>query len=247
MPFTFSHPAIVLPLTKLNQKYISATALIAGSMAPDFEYFINMELKQVHGHSISGLFYYCLPVTLLLTFIFHYTVRDALIKHSPLPIKPALASYLGFNWLERFKSHWFVILYSAIIGIASHLFWDEWTHANRFFVDRIPFLQEAHYFAGKKLLNAEIFWLLSSVVGGLVVIVSATSFSFHPEKKQKMTKSSIYWGIVAATSFLVLLLRGVSSIQVFIATSIAGTLIGLIIAPLFMKWLNIEQKIFHKE
>jgi len=36
MPFTFSHPAIVLPLTKARLK-LSATGLIVGSTIPDFE------------------------------------------------------------------------------------------------------------------------------------------------------------------------------------------------------------------
>ncbi|WP_434297574.1 DUF4184 family protein [Clostridium sporogenes] len=40
MPFTFSHPAIVLHLEKKWNKYFSFTALILGSMSPDFEYFI---------------------------------------------------------------------------------------------------------------------------------------------------------------------------------------------------------------
>ena len=38
MPFTFSHPAIILPLAKINAKYISLTALVAGSMAPDSDF-----------------------------------------------------------------------------------------------------------------------------------------------------------------------------------------------------------------
>ncbi|SEF46838.1 protein of unknown function [Flavobacterium urumqiense] len=42
MPFTFSHPAIILPF--LKNKKLSATALIIGSMSPDFEYFFRMKM-----------------------------------------------------------------------------------------------------------------------------------------------------------------------------------------------------------
>ncbi len=52
MPFTFAHPAAVLPFMKKQSKYISVTALILGSMAPDFEYFYildRMVLLAIHG------------------------------------------------------------------------------------------------------------------------------------------------------------------------------------------------------
>jgi hypothetical protein len=38
MPFTLSHQPFFLPFLKI--KKLSATALIIGSMSPDFEYFL---------------------------------------------------------------------------------------------------------------------------------------------------------------------------------------------------------------
>jgi len=49
MPFTFSHPAIVLPLATLRRQWISATGLIIGSITPDFEYFIRMKNTESTG------------------------------------------------------------------------------------------------------------------------------------------------------------------------------------------------------
>lgn len=52
MPFTFAHPATVLPFAKKHSKHISVTALILGSMAPDFEYFCTLDpmvLLAIHG------------------------------------------------------------------------------------------------------------------------------------------------------------------------------------------------------
>lgn len=40
MPFTFSHPAIILPLSYLPKKWFSLTGLIIGSLIPDFEYLL---------------------------------------------------------------------------------------------------------------------------------------------------------------------------------------------------------------
>ena len=48
MPFTFSHPAIVLPFSK---KWFSLTALVTGSIIPDFEYFFKMKGHSDYGHN----------------------------------------------------------------------------------------------------------------------------------------------------------------------------------------------------
>ncbi|WP_220463965.1 DUF4184 family protein [Adhaeribacter radiodurans] len=45
MPFTFSHPAIVLPLTLLLRKWYSLTGLVIGSLTPDFEYFYQFSIS----------------------------------------------------------------------------------------------------------------------------------------------------------------------------------------------------------
>lgn len=247
MPFTFSHPAIVLPLAKINQKYISTTALVAGSMAPDFEYFVNMRMMQVHGHTIPGMFYYDLPMAIIMCFLFHYAVRDAIIKYSPITLKRELNEYYGYNWMDRFKSHWHVVILSAIIGIASHLFWDSFTHEGRYFVDLIPFLQESTSFGGATLKNSHIAQLLSSLVGAILVLICSCAPSLDSIRKQKFIYIGIYWGLVSIIAIVILLLRGNLNISNFIATSIAGGLIGMMLAPLIMKWLKIERKVFHKE
>ena len=46
---------------------------------------------------------------------------------------------------------------------------------------------------------------------------------------------------------MVLMLRGELNINTLIATTIAGALIGMMIAPVIMKRLNIERKILNKE
>ena len=39
MPLTFAHPAAILPFSR-KSKYINFSAIVFGSMAPDFEYFL---------------------------------------------------------------------------------------------------------------------------------------------------------------------------------------------------------------
>ena len=50
MPFTFAHPAAVIPFCKKHQ-YVSVTALVLGGMAPDFEYFLHFRPYGIIGHA----------------------------------------------------------------------------------------------------------------------------------------------------------------------------------------------------
>ena len=69
MPFTFAHPAIVLPLLKKKySRYFSATGLIVGSMAPDFEAFIGFRKEKIYSHNWLGVFWFDLPLALIIAF-----------------------------------------------------------------------------------------------------------------------------------------------------------------------------------
>ncbi len=71
MPFTFSHPAIVLPFGLIGQRYFSMTALIIGSMTPDFEYFLRLRVRSDFSHTLFGVFWFDLPLGIVLCFVFH--------------------------------------------------------------------------------------------------------------------------------------------------------------------------------
>ena len=243
MPFTFSHPAIILPLAKLGDKRISTTALIIGSMAPDFEYFINMRMMQVHGHTIAGIFYYNLPLTIILSCIFHLIVRDPLIQYSPSFVHKRFEKYIGYNWITRLKENWFVILYSAIIGISSHLFWDSFTHPNRFFVNHIDFLRDTTTVFYVEVHNYELGQLLSSLVGGIAILFAIISNPFQKINKKTLLSVFVYWVLVLTILLLVLYFRNVSDMNEFIATTISGGLIGLIGASLIIRKIKLQKRI----
>jgi hypothetical protein len=80
MPFTFSHPAAVLPLKYLPKKWFSVTGLVVGSLTPDFEYFIRMRIYSSLSHTWTGLFFFDLPLAIILASVFHLLVKDQLIE-----------------------------------------------------------------------------------------------------------------------------------------------------------------------
>ena len=242
MPFTFSHPAIILPLLKLHKNKVSATALFAGAMAPDFEYFINFQMKQIHGHTINGMLYYDLPLALLLCFGFHYLVRDALIHYSPRIIKNRWCHYIGYDWKSRWQQHWKMIILSAIIGIASHLFLDSFTHPNRFFTNHIEFLSYSIGFLGNEMKIYDIGQVWGSVLGLMAITWVVLK---EPEKRQFRSgfrTKVIFWSMAFTICLLVVFLRDCRHISDLIATGIAGGMIGLMLAPWIMKKMHIEEE-----
>ena|ERR1035437_3493274 len=81
MPFTFSHPALVLPIAYFPRKFYSLTGLVVGSMIPDFEYFLRMSTEGKYGHTLPGILWFDLPLALLVALIYHQVVRNLLIDN----------------------------------------------------------------------------------------------------------------------------------------------------------------------
>ncbi|PQJ13114.1 DUF4184 domain-containing protein [Flavipsychrobacter stenotrophus] len=131
MPFTFSHPAIVLPLLKKKYDHLfSATGLIVGSIAPDFEAFIRFGKEKTYGHNWVGAFWFDLPLALFISFVFHLFVRQSLIENLPRAWRERFEFARTFDWIAYFQKNIIVVILSLLIGVFSHLLWDSFTHLN---------------------------------------------------------------------------------------------------------------------
>ncbi len=179
MPFTFSHPAIILPLQKASPKYFNFTALVIGSLAPDLPYFLSLSYTD-YGHHLPGLMALGLPLTLIFSWLFHNLIKIPLISNLPKFIQ----TKLPINSLKPFQlrdsKDWLVFAYSAILGIFSHIFWDGFTHVDGFFVERISFLQDIF----------EFLQILSSFVGLLAIVVYIAHILFSTDPKSRLLLSS---------------------------------------------------------
>jgi len=238
MPFTFSHPAIVLPLTYLPKRWISLTGLVIGSLTPDFEYFLRMKVQSNYSHTLNGLFWFDIPLGLLLAFIFHNFVRESLIDNLPTILKSRLSSFRQFNWNKHFKKNWFVIIISFLIGVTSHLFWDNFTHIHGYFVEIIPILTSKIEILGSQMPIFKILQHLSTLLGG--IIISSALFKLPVEKNVTGQFNLKYWSILAGLTLTIILLRFSIGINhkaygQLIVTGISAILISLILTPWIVK------------
>jgi hypothetical protein len=172
MPFTFAHPAIVLPFQFLKKYKLSLTALIIGSIVPDFEYFIKMKGERQNGHSLAGIFWFDLPLAILLSFIFHLLVRNPLLSNLPTFIQRKFLEEKRFDWVKFCKTNAPIVLLSFIIGIVSHLFLDGFTNKNGFFVQHIPLLQQYIRTDYTSIYFNNILSYLLSFVGCLIILIA---------------------------------------------------------------------------
>ncbi len=207
MPFTIAHPAIILPLCK--NKRFSATALFVGSMVPDFEFFFQLREVENIGHHWYGVFFFDLPVAFLLAYLFHGLLRDLWIAHLPSFLKSRFITASKFNWHAYVMKHPVRVFVSLIVGIASHLLWDSFTHHDGFFVLEIPFLLQK---TGWNFLNVHFYFLLQlvfSVIGLIVVLVGIYMMPKVTYREYGLHKQN-FWLLLTLTiiSFLVIRIIG---------------------------------------
>lgn len=230
MPFTFSHPAIVLPF--LKNKKLSATALIIGAMSPDFEYFLRMKVQSNISHTFLGLFLFNLPIGLFVAILFHTLIKKPLIDNSFDFIRNRLYVLRNSNWIDYLRQNFIKVLISILIGTISHVIWDSFTHETGYFVREICFLQQ-------KIRNIPLYKVaqhLSSLIG--MVLIFYYLFQIPVKVTPKNHHYLKYWSIAilfAIVSFLIRYIFNSESMQIgnvivsFLSSSIlAITLTGLI-------------------
>src|SRR5262245_44725270 len=71
MPFTIAHSAVALPVLRWLRAPYAASALVVGTMAPDFEYFLRLRPFASISHTLPGLLVFCLPAGAAVLAAFH--------------------------------------------------------------------------------------------------------------------------------------------------------------------------------
>jgi len=234
MPFTFSHPAIVLPLKLLPKKWFSLTALVIGSLTPDFEYFIRMKVQSNFSHTILGVFWFDLPLGILLAFLFHNIVRNSLFDNLPLPLKSRLIGFNKFNWNRYFISNWHIASISFLLGAISHIFWDSFTHIHGHFVEVIPELSRTVLFFGRQMPIFKLLQHTSTLIGGFAIMFAI--FKITPKAIAARKINAQYWLVVTTVMLGIILLRLLGGLEYsaygnLIVTTISSLMISLILTP----------------
>lgn len=240
MPVTVpAHQAVAVVKLRWPRGF-DGVALVVGSVSPDLAYAF-IPWIEIPSHTPAALLYWCLPVTLAVSWLLR---RFALRGAAYLPDLGVLRirDYAG---CAQVRHRWWVTLSSALLGAASHILWDFFTHdtgAPRLWpgmaeeaVAGLPWYQLAQYASG--------------VVGTLAVAAMAVAVGsrrllprWHgrpPADPPVPPHARMWWavvlGVAAAALVPALLLPWLGGLHILaarllwaalIATSIAGAVVA---------------------
>jgi hypothetical protein len=138
VPFTGSHPAAVLPFLRTP---LPASALVIGSLAPDLPFYLPLPQWYATHTWLAGV-----PTDLLLGLLawalWHGLLVGPALATAPAALRGRLAGRVAPGLAGRIASVRQVVLLVAalLLGTATHLAWDEFTHARRWGAEHVDAL-----------------------------------------------------------------------------------------------------------
>lgn len=242
MPFTLAHPAVVVPLYKAARWYTSLSALVIGSMAPDFVYFVPAGIPARLTHSLVGVILFCVPCGWIAFTIFHRFVKRPVIDLLPSIVARKLADTAG-TVAVPFLTRWIIVISSLALGALTHIVWDAFTHGNTVVVKNVEVLQTMiasigtyHLYLYKLLQHMSSIVGITALIGWIVAWVNADTKQVASVAHNRLTPAcrAGITGTIATAAILGGLLNGVSvtstSIENTLSEAVVGCIVGLAVS-----------------
>jgi hypothetical protein len=165
MPFTPAHTAAAWPVRRVLPA-LPLAPLVIGTWSPDFEYMIRLQPRGAFGHTPLGLVVFCLPLSLAVWLAFERWVRPLAADGAPLPLGPVSPTRSPRRSPLRAGT---LACVSVLLGAATHVVWDGFTHRGGWAVMRFPTLLAP----ASSTWPVPRFWIAqqASTVIGLVLVV----------------------------------------------------------------------------
>lgn len=214
MPWTFAHPAAVVPLWRRFSDYLSLPSLIIGAMVPDMGFFLIDPVPRHVSHSLPGLFTFSLPYGILTCIIFF-----KLLYNPSLFLLPN--AWLNRLKLQRTLPSILPIILSVFLGALSHIWWDGITHEGTWFNRLFPYLNmEAYRWFGDEIKYYRVLQHLSTIIGSIYLIVQIRKWIVNSPRVNE------YETFLMSGSFyrLILLILGSSALMTFLEQPTTDTL-----------------------
>jgi hypothetical protein len=139
---------------------------------PDVPYFVPKFPKTHFGHSLLGLFLFCLPGGLIGLWVLHSLLKKPLISLLPVSYQQRLEQneFRFLPWM-RFAH----ICVSILVGAFTHVFWDSFTHQEGWAVKHFSALSSEVTVAHRLMPLSDILQHLSTA-GGIAIL---SYYLFH--------------------------------------------------------------------
>lgn len=210
MPLTPSHAAVAPLLQRIMRPFgltVPMSALVIGTMTPDFSYLIRLAPGGGEWHTKVGVFVYCLPAGLAVWLIFRALIAPALLRLLPPGLGDAAAGRVAHGPTYRLIPGALVAIFA---GVISHDVWDGFTHSEDWGVRLVPALhRNLHYGASGMVRWYLILQYLSSVVGLLVVVAIVWRWvAAQPARARHVPAGQLAWRVRDAGLLLLSAIAG---------------------------------------
>jgi hypothetical protein len=161
MPFTASHPAAILPFLRTP---LPASALVAGSIAPDLPYYVPVDFP-LRTHTALSVVSTDLVLGVVAWALWHGVLAAPALAASPAGLRARLTGIPHGLRARTPEPRW--VLPAVAVGAATHVLWDEFTHPRRWGTAHVPALADTWgLLPGYRWLQ-----YAGGLVGGVVLLV----------------------------------------------------------------------------
>ncbi|GAA1507239.1 DUF4184 family protein [Nocardioides humi] len=192
MPVTLAHPAAVLPLRGLG---LPLSAMVIGSMTPDLPVLGQTWSLYGFTHSPAGIVTVDLVLTLALLAFWDRWGRDALVDTAPAAVRDRLPARARIG-----RTAWLLAPLAAIVGSATHVVWDAFTHQGRWGVRHVAWLQETHGPLPGQQWAQFASGILGLLVTGLAIVVHVRRSPRDTPRPRRLPAAALPAGFGAATA-----------------------------------------------
>ena len=169
MPFTPSHILAIVPIGHLGRRQFAFSALVIGSLVPDWPLFIPVGPTYRFTHSFLGLPITCIPIGLGSYLFFQMILKRPMFELLP-PVLRARSLHLAAPFLPVRVQQWLGLIAAIACGAFTHIVWDAFTHEGKWGTQLIPSLNRAVLDVGNQSLPGyKVLQYGSSAIGLLIL------------------------------------------------------------------------------
>lgn len=166
MPFTVSHVAAVLPGASTA---LPTAALAIGAMSPDIPYFLPRGPWTLPTHTLGGIVLWAPLLGFVAVIAWYVLLARPAFAWAPAPMRARLSEPVSARGRLGSLPAVALVYAALVIGAATHVGWDAFTHNDGWVVERAPGLLQGVAWLPGDLAGYRWLQYASSVVG-LVIL-----------------------------------------------------------------------------
>lgn len=218
--------------------------MVVGSLSPDFEYFVRLAPQGTFGHTWLGVLVADLPFSLLVLWLYQNYLKTGLYATAP-GLFPFREAERKAGPVARGLMHWVIVVASILLGAATHIVWDSFTHKRSWPYEHIAFLQ-THIPVFHWRVDMSTFLQVASSVAGMVVLLVLWARWVGTERRPGMPTVRRLGVVLAAIAVLIALLRAMALAHLFgkldftiiaIVTFLTALLVLVGLAGAWRRWM----------